>query len=124
LSLPLPVDASGNLVLDVPSFAQGQPWCKTLTGSASWQDARLQTPNATWLDLQSLFGTLRCDNGTVVLKTDGANLLGLDIQAVINAEQLLVDGTLKPDASMPEEVHQAMQFLGRPDEQGRYRIRF
>jgi general secretion pathway protein N len=124
LSLPLPVDATGELVLDVPLFEQGQPWCRQLSGSASWQQARLQTPSATWLDLQNLFGTLNCDNGTVVLTTDGANLLGLDITAVINAEQLLVNGTIKPDSSMPEEVHQAMQFLGRPDEQGRYRMRF
>ncbi|MDP5189013.1 type II secretion system protein N [Rheinheimera baltica] len=123
LSLPLPVDATGELVLDVERFSQGQPWCQQLAGSASWQNARLQTPTATWLELQSLFAQLSCDNGTVTLTTDGNNLLGLDIKAVINAEQLLVNGTLKPDASMPKEVHQAMQFLGRPDEQGRYAIK-
>ncbi|HEY9043661.1 MAG TPA: type II secretion system protein N, partial [Rheinheimera sp.] len=94
------------------------------SGNASWQDARLQTPTGTWLELQNLFGELGCDNGTIVLTTDGANLLGLDIKAVLNAEQLLVNGTLKPDASMPKEVHQAMQFLGKPDAQGRFPIRF
>ena len=124
LSLPLPVQASGELVLDIPSFQQGQPRCKLLSGNASWQDARLQTPTGTWLELQNLFGELGCDNGTIVLTTDGANLLGLDIKAVLNAEQLLVNGTLKPDASMPKEVHQAMQFLGKPDAQGRFPIRF
>ncbi|SEH65527.1 type II secretion system protein N (GspN) [Rheinheimera pacifica] len=124
LPLPLPVDASGELVLDVAGFSQGQPWCKALTGHASWQDARLQTPTGTWLELQSLFGDLSCADGTIVLTTDGANRLGLDIKAVVNAEQLLVNGTLKPEADMPGEVHQAMQFLGKPDAQGRYRISF
>lgn len=124
LPLPLPVAATGELVLDVTAYRQGQPWCKALEGNASWQDARLQTPTGTWLELQSLFGELRCDYGTVVLTTDGNNLLGMDIKAVLNAEQLLVNGTLKPDAAMPKEVHQAMQFLGRPDAQGRYPIRF
>lgn len=124
LPLPLPVQASGELVLDIPSFQQGQPRCDVLKGNASWQDARLQTPTGTWLELQNLFGELACDNGTIVLTTDGANLLGLDIKAVLNAEQLLVNGTLKPDASMPKEVHQAMQFLGKPDAQGRFPIRF
>lgn len=124
LPLPLPVQASGELVLDIAQYRQGQPWCQTLSGSASWQDARLQTPTGTWLELQSLFGELSCADGTVVLTTDGGNLLGLDIKAVINAEQLLVNGSLKPDASMPQEVHQAMQFLGKPDAQGRYPIRF
>uniref|UniRef100_A0A486XPW4 Type II secretion system protein N n=1 Tax=Rheinheimera sp. BAL341 TaxID=1708203 RepID=A0A486XPW4_9GAMM len=124
LPLPMPVDASGALVLDIAEFSQGQPWCNALQGNASWQDARLQTPTGTWLELQSLFGSLSCDNGTVVLTTDGNNLLGLDIKAVVNAEQLLVNGSLKPAPGMPEEVHQAMQFLGRPDAQGRYPIRF
>lgn len=124
LPLPLPVEATGELVLDVPQYQQGQPWCKALSGNASWQDARLQTPTGTWLDLQSLFGELSCADGTIVLTTDGANLLGLDIKAVINAEQLLLNGTLKPQDSMPREVHQAMQFLGKPDAQGRYRISF
>ncbi|MDX1392558.1 MAG: type II secretion system protein N, partial [Rheinheimera sp.] len=60
----------------------------------------------------------------VVLTTDNNNVLGLDVTAVINAGQLQVNGTVKPDATMPKEVHQAMQFLGRPDAQGRYTIRF
>jgi general secretion pathway protein N len=124
LPLPLPVDASGELVLDITQYRQGQPWCDSLTGSASWQNARLQTPTGTWLDLQQLFGTLSCDSGTVALTTDGANVLGLDIKAVVNAEQLMVDGMLKPEPSLPEEVHQAMQFLGKPDTEGRYRLRF
>jgi general secretion pathway protein N len=124
LSLPLPVDATGELVLDVQQFGQGKPWCDVLTGNASWQNARLQTPTGTWLELQSLFGQLSCASGTAVLTTDGNNVLGLDVKAVVNAEQLLVNGSLKPEASMPKEVHDAMQFLGKPDAQGRYRISF
>lgn len=124
LPLPMPVDASGALVLDISAYQQGQPRCSALNGTASWQDARLQTPTGTWLELQSLFGQLSCDSGTVVLTTDSNNMLGLDVKAVMNAEQLLVNGSLKPDASMPKEVHQAMQFLGKPDAQGRFPISF
>lgn len=124
LPLPMPVDGTGALVLDISNYQQGQPRCRTLSGSASWQDARLQTPTGNWLDLQSLFGKLHCEDGTVVLTTDNSNLLGLDVKALINAEQLLVNGTLKPDASLPLEVHQAMQFLGKPDAEGRFPIRF
>lgn len=124
LALPMPVDASGTLVLDVPYYRQGQPRCSELQGNVSWQDARLQTPTGNWLALQSLFGQLSCDNGVVALTTDSNNPLGLDVKAVINAEQLRVNGTLKPDASMPQEVHQAMQFLGQADSQGRYPISF
>lgn len=124
LPLPFPVEATGNLVVDIASYRQGQPWCSQLSGSASWQDASLKTPAGNWIALQSLFGDLSCASGTAVLTTDGANLLGLDVKAVLNAEQLLVNGTIKPDPSMPQEVHQAMQFVSKPDEQGRYTISF
>lgn len=124
LPLPLPVAATGDLVLEIADYQQGQPWCQQLQGNVSWLDARLQSPTGNWLELQSLFGALSCEQGTVQLNTDPANALGLDVKVVLNAEQMLVNGTIKPDASMPDEVHQAMQFVGKPDAQGRYRISF
>ncbi|SEA86677.1 type II secretion system protein N [Alkalimonas amylolytica] len=124
LRLPLPVGADGMLMLDIDHYQQGAPWCKTLNGQASWQQARLQPPTG-WIDLQHIFASLACDNGELVLITDGQNPLGLDVTARLQAAgRFAVDGTLKPDASMPEEVHQAMQFVGSPDAEGRFRIRF
>ncbi|MEE2025406.1 MULTISPECIES: type II secretion system protein N [Alkalimonas] len=124
LRLPLPVGADGTLMLDIEQYQQGAPWCKTLSGQASWQEARLQPPTG-WIDLQHIFASLACDDGDLVLITDGQNPLGLDVTARLQAAgRFSVDGTLKPDASMPEEVHQAMQFVGAPDAEGRFRIRF
>ncbi|MDP4530353.1 type II secretion system protein N [Alkalimonas delamerensis] len=124
LQLPLPVGADGTLMLDIDAYQQGAPWCKTLQGQASWQQARLQPPTG-WIDLQHIFASLACDNGELVLITDGQNPLGLDVTARLQAAgRFSVEGTLKPDASMPEEVHQAMQFVGAPDAEGRFRIRF
>ena len=124
LRLPLPVGADGTLMLDIDAYQQGTPWCKSLSGQASWQQARLQPPTG-WIDLQHIFASLACDEGELVLITDGQNPLGLDVTARLQAAgRFSVDGTLKPDASMPEEVHQAMQFVGSPDAEGRFRIRF
>ncbi|MCC5826827.1 type II secretion system protein N [Alkalimonas sp.] len=124
LRLPLPVGADGTLMLDIDVYQQGAPWCKTLQGQASWQQARLQPPTG-WIDLQHIFASLACDEGELVLITDGQNPLGLDVTARLQAAgRFSVDGTLKPDASMPEEVHQAMQFVGAPNAEGRFRIRF
>jgi general secretion pathway protein N len=36
--------------------------------------------------------------------------------------QFKVAGNVKPDASLPKEVHDAVKFLGRPDAQGRYPV--
>lgn len=124
LELPLPVAATGELMIEVQDFQQGQPWCNSLTGNASWLDARLQSPTGTWLELNSIVADLRCEQGSPVLITDGNNSLGLAVTAAVADNRLTVNGTLKPDPSLPQEVHQAMQFVGRPDSQGRYTIRF
>ncbi|MCH8537045.1 MAG: type II secretion system protein N [Alkalimonas sp.] len=124
LTLPLPIDADGQLMVDIEQYRQGEPWCQQLSGQASWQEARLEPPTG-WIDLQHIFATLHCEDGELVLLTDGDNPLGLDVSARLAAGgHFTVDGTLKPDSSMPEEVHQAMQFVGAPDDEGRYRIRF
>lgn len=125
LQLPLPVQATGELMLDVKHYSQGTPWCGQLTGAASWLDARLQPPGSNWLDLQSIYAELSCEQGNLQLITDGQNALGLAITASLDGNsRLSVNGTVKPEASMPEEVHQAMKFIGRPDAEGRYNIRF
>jgi general secretion pathway protein N len=124
LTLPLPVAATGELMVDVQNFQQGQPFCDSLAGNASWLDARLQPPTGTWLELNSIVADLRCEQGSPVLVTDGNNSLGLAVTAAVENNRLTVNGSLKPDASLPQEVHQAMQFVGRPDAQGRYSIKF
>ncbi|KKO44604.1 general secretion pathway protein GspN [Arsukibacterium ikkense] len=124
LQLPLPVAASGELMVEVQDFQQGPPWCSSLTGTASWLDARLQPPTGTWLELNSIVADLHCQQGSPVLITDGNNSLGLAVTAAIDNNRLTVNGTLKPDNNLPQEVHQAMQFVGRPDAEGRYTISF
>ena len=124
LKLPLPVAATGELMVEVQDFQQGQPWCSSLAGNASWLDARLQPPTGTWLELNSIVAELRCVQGGPAVVTDGNNSLGLAVTAAVENNRLTVNGTLKPDATLPQEVHQAMKFVGRPDADGRYTIKF
>lgn len=125
LQLPLPVAAAGELVVDIQRFAQQGKGCAELQGAASWNNAQLQPPTGTWLQLEAIHARLSCQQGQPLLVTDPANPLGLAIDATVNTAGVLsVDGTLKPAANLPAEVHQAMQFVGQPDANGRYRIRF
>lgn len=125
LELPLPVQAEGNLLFDVSRLVIREQQCHELTGSASWLDARLQPPTGTWLNLEHFHASLRCENNQPLLTTDPANILALAIDATVNQQgQLTVSGTLQPSAQLPDEVHQAMRFVGTPDAQGRYRLNF
>jgi general secretion pathway protein N len=123
LQLPMPVDASGAIVLNVQQFAQGEPYCASLTGAASWQQARFKSPIG-WLDLRQIDAKLSCEQGNLRLVTLPDNPLALAITADVMAGRYQLNGTLKPDASMPKEVHDAMRFVSQPDANGRYSIQF
>lgn len=123
LQLPMPVDASGSIVLNISQFTPGQPYCASLNGTASWQQARLKSPIG-WLDLRQIDATLSCEQGNLRLVTHPDNPLSLAVTADVMAGQYQLSGTLKPDASMPKEVHEAMRFVSQPDAQGRYTIQF
>lgn len=123
LQLPVPMAASGELVFDITEYQQGQPWCEALQGNASWLDAKLQSLSGNWLDFQALFATVQCEQGSIVLQTAADNVLGLAATLQLDKTRFQLNGTLKPEPSLPEEVHQAMQFLGQPDANGRYTIK-
>lgn len=125
LQLPLPVQATGNLLLQIDQLNLKQGACQQLQGQASWLDAKLQPPTGQWLDLQQLHADLSCEQDLPVLVTDANNVLSLDIRASIKPSgRLTVQGSLKPSADLPEEVHQAMRFVGQPDANGRYSLNF
>lgn len=123
LQLPMPVDASGAIVLNIRQFETGQPYCASLDGNASWQQARFKSPIG-WLDLRQIDAKLSCEQGNLRLVTQPDNPLALAVTADVMAGRYQLSGTLKPEASMPKEVHEAMRFVSQPDAQGRYTIQF
>lgn len=119
VSLPMKMDASGDIVVRIDEFQSGTPYCSALQGQASWQDAKFESPIG-WLDLQTITGALSCQQGNLQLVTAANNPLGAALTVDLLADRYQIDGTLQPAASLPKEVHQAMQFVGPQDNQGRY----
>ncbi|MCA1931712.1 type II secretion system protein N [Rheinheimera sp.] len=123
LRLPFEVSASGNLLLNIQHFTMGAPWCEQLAGKASWLDAKFLAPSG-WIDLKALDAGLSCEQGQLQLVTEPGNPLALNVTAVIGEQgKYQLNGTMKPDASMPKEVHQAMQYVSRPDAEGRFTLK-
>lgn len=123
LRLPFQVAASGNMLVNIEKFRIGQPWCAELTGKASWLDAKFQAPSG-WIDLKALDAALSCQQGQLQLVTDANNPLALNVTALIGEQgKYQLNGTMKPDASLPKEVHQAMQFVSAPDAEGRFTLK-
>lgn len=125
LQLPLPVQAGGDLLVEIQQLQLVQRQCQQLQGQAGWLDASLQPPTGNWLDLKHIHAYLSCEEGQPVLVTAPDNVLSLAIRATMSpAGELRVQGSLLPDPSLPEEVHQAMRFVGQPDANGRYSLNF
>lgn len=125
LQLPLPVQAGGELLLEIPELQWAKHQCRYLEGQASWREARLQPPSSNWLELKNIHASLSCEEGGPVLVTDPENVLSLAIRAtVVTSGKLRVQGSLLPAPDLPEEVHQAMRFVGQPDANGRYLLNF
>ncbi|MFM4803930.1 GspN family type II secretion system protein ExeN [Aeromonas bivalvium] len=122
---PFPLTAAGQLQLKVDQFAQGQPWCDSLYGNLFWYGAEAQTPAGKLL-LGDPEARLTCLDST--LKVDlkqGSEAVQVAGQLELKANrQYLFQGTLKPGPELPDQMKQGLPFLGQPDGQGRFPLRY
>jgi general secretion pathway protein N len=124
LQLPLPVTAKGRVILELDEYSVGAPYCETLKGEIASPNIDVQGLNG-WFNIGPLGGKLSCKSGGVAILIDPDNTLGLEADASLKANfDFKVAGYVKPDASLPKDVHDAVKFLGRPDNQGRYPLNF
>ncbi|MDK1288953.1 type II secretion system protein N [Pseudoalteromonas umbrosa] len=122
VNLPLPVDAKGRVILELDEYNSGQPYCESLKGDISSPEIQVKGMSG-WFSIGDLSGLLSCKSGDIAVVVEPENLLGLRADATLAENmQFKVAGNIKPDASLPKEVHDAVKFLGRPDSQGRYPV--
>lgn len=124
LPLPFPVKAEGRFKIQVDELHYTTA-CQTLVGSGQWLNAKVAGLNG-MIDLGVFNADMKCENNNVVLTVKEPNRFGLSAEAVILADlNYSINGRFKPDADLPEEVHQAAQmFPGNKDAQGYYLIKF
>ncbi|TMP25297.1 general secretion pathway protein GspN [Pseudoalteromonas rubra] len=122
VTLPLPVDAKGRVILSIDEYYTGQPYCEALNGEISSPNIDIKGLTG-WFSIGDMSGTLTCKSGDIAVTVDPENRLGLRADATLAANmQFRVAGNIKPEASLPKEVHDAVKFLGRPDSEGRYPV--
>ena len=122
LQLPLPVGLDGAMLVKIPQLNWSTDGCQQLQGLVSWLDARVQPPTG-WVNLGTLDAHLSCADNQLQLVTLPSPPLHLDVTALVSpVGRYRLNGFVKPDSSMPQDVHQAMQFVGKPDAQGRFPV--
>lgn len=124
LKLPLPINAQGRVIVDLDEYSSGQPYCDSLAGEIASPNIDVQGMNG-WFSIGPLSGRLSCKSGDIAVLVDPDNRLGLEADATLKANlDFKVAGYIKPEASLPKEVHDAAKFLGRADNEGRYPLNF
>jgi general secretion pathway protein N len=123
LPLPIPVKADGRfkVQLDEVDYDAG---CQKFAGNGQWLNANF-TGTTGVINLGNFNADLSCENNSIVVDVKQPNSFGLSAKATIPADmKFKISGRFKPEANLPEEVHQAAQFFGQPDAEGYYPIKF
>jgi general secretion pathway protein N len=127
INLPIPMTAKGDVELTVVNAEldlSNNNQCITITGNASWSTAGVVALEQN-VKLGKLTADISCDKGTLAVVISPKNDLGLTFTAYLSPKgKLSGNGYLKPGAKFPQELNDALSFLGRKDRQGRYRLEF
>ncbi|XQW84798.1 type II secretion system protein N [Thalassotalea piscium] len=124
LPLPIPMQAKDNVVISVKEFVLGQPVCQQLSGQIQWKNAAIIALSEQ-VPLGTLKAALSCEKGNAVAVLDDNNDLGVTFSAVLGNNGVISgNGYLTPHNQLPKAIEQVLPFLGRKDNQGRYRLAF
>ena len=128
LPLPIPIAAKGNAELNLKSmvFAIGKELsCLEANGNIAWLRAGVIALEQD-IKLGRFSADISCAEGDLLAMVNPKNDLGLSFDAVfaLPSKRMSGKGYLKPGAKFPTQLKSALSFLGRADNQGRYRLRF
>lgn len=124
LNLPVPVVAHDYIDISIEHFVLGQPVCAELVGDIIWPKAAV-TALGEKVSLGKLVASLHCQQGELVVEIAPKNDLGLSFTASVGQNfHASGDGYLIPTENTPTAIQQVLPFLGKADNQGRYRLRF
>jgi general secretion pathway protein N len=127
LTLPLPMSAQGDVELTLVNaeidLQQGNQ-CITVKGTATWSKAGVAALEQS-IKLGNLSANINCENGALALIVSPKNDLGLTFNAYVRkGGRISGNGFLKPGAKFPKPLNDVLPFLGKKDNQGRYRLSF
>jgi len=123
--LPVPVEASGDVVLIIKEATHGDPYCDILDGIFVWKNAQVSSSLGK-IDLSTVNINLSCDGGdaVVILQQESEQLSSnLNVLLQQGGAYKLV-GTVKGSNKLDPDINQTLSFLGPKDASGATLVRF
>ena len=119
VQLPLPVNAGGRFRVNIETLSYSAQGCAQMMAYGDWLNARVAGTQGP-IELGTFSAQILCQNEQIVINVEEPNAFGLSMQASARQDfsELKVKGQFKPDPSLPQEVHEAALFFGRPDANG------
>jgi general secretion pathway protein N len=124
LNLSIPVEAHDYIDIEIDEFIVGKPVCEQMNGAIKWKKASV-TALSEKVNLGALSADLACEKGALTFTISPKNDLGLTFTAYLSSmKKASGNGFLKPGANFPEKIKPILPFIGKVDNQGRYRLNF
>ncbi|MDX2368701.1 MAG: type II secretion system protein N, partial [Colwellia sp.] len=127
ITLPLPISAQGDvelIVLNAEVDLKDNNKCIVLDGTVVWSKAGVIALEQS-IKLGDFNADVSCENGALALIISPKNDLGLTFNAYVRkGGNISGNGYLKPGSKFPQALNDALPFLGKKDNQGRYRLSF
>jgi len=124
LNLLIPLEAHNLIDIEINEFIIGKPVCEQMSGSIKWQKASVTALSET-VNLGALSADLACEKGALMITVAPKNNLGLTFTAYLRSmNKVSGNGFLKPGVDFPKEIKPILSFIGKADNQGRYRLNF
>ncbi|MFT5296998.1 MAG: general secretion pathway protein N [Colwellia sp.] len=124
LNLSIPVEAHNFIDIKIDEFIVGKPICEQMKGTIEWKKASV-TALSEKVKLGALSADLACEKGALTFIMSPKNDLGLTFTAYLRSmKKATGNGFLKPGANFPEKIKPILPFIGKADNQGRYRLNF
>tara|TARA_R110001583_G_C5645503_1_gene408262 strand:+ start:27 stop:779 length:753 start_codon:yes stop_codon:yes gene_type:complete len=127
LTLPLPMTAQGDVELTVLTAQidlKNNNQCITVKGNIAWSKAGIVAFEQN-IKVGQLMADISCENGALAVVISPENDLGLTFNAYVRqGGKISGNGFLKPGVKFPAALNDVLPFLGKKDNQGRYRLYF
>lgn len=123
--MPVPATAKGNINLVANSLIYEKGLCVELDGHMTWERGRISSPLGD-VKLGKADADLTCKGNTLQGKIrQSSEFLTTDAVFSFNLNgSYSLNGKVSEGEALPETMKDGMQFLGRPDSQGRYPLTF
>ncbi len=122
---PLPVGLSGQFDITVRDYLMSEPFCDTLDGNIAWSQGSVSSPLGN-VDPGLVVADVTCDEGSLVLNGDSkSDALQSEFTLSLDPSQRYkIDGWFIPGDALPDSMKNQLSWLGKPDNEGRYRLSF